>query len=248
MATYAIVDAREIESDRFYVYALLDSSIQDSEYIFQPFYIGKGKGNRAWSHIREHLSAGCNPIKESRIKKIKSKGIEIKVGAWRYFDNEKNALQFESNLISKLGRINNGSGILTNLTLGGDGGTSGIPCSEEKKLAISKANTGKKRSSQYIEQLSQRMRGNSPWNKGKKLSTEYRKKLSESHRGRKQSPESVEARIKPLRGRKRPPEVVAKILATKAQRRAESDPADLKAKASEAAKRAWITRRANKEK
>lgn len=247
MATYAIVDASNlVEVDRFYVYALLDPSLHSEEFTYQPFYIGKGKNGRAWTHVKGHKSAGYNPLKESRIRKIKSGGLEPKVSILEYFDTEEEALTYEANVILSLGRLNNHSGNLTNLTEGGDGGTAGIPCSDAKKAAISLANTGKKRSPEYREKLSQRMKGSVPWNKGKTLSEEYRRKLSESHIGKTQTSESNLKRSLSQSGRLRPPEVVARIVATRKAKQEAMDPEELIIKRSEAAKKAWETKR-NKE-
>lgn len=56
-------------SDMFYVYALVDPRNN------KPFYVGKGKGRRAWHHLRPGGVDG-NPKKQSKIDKIRSMGLE----------------------------------------------------------------------------------------------------------------------------------------------------------------------------
>jgi hypothetical protein len=64
--------------DGFYVYALLDPStsqfiIDNAVLPHHPFYVGKGKGYRAWDHEKEKLSESCNKHKIYKIKEIKEK-------------------------------------------------------------------------------------------------------------------------------------------------------------------------------
>jgi hypothetical protein len=106
----------------YYVYAYIRKS--DGT----PYYIGKGKGNRAYS-----------PHGNIKIPKDKSKIVFLETKL-----SEIGALALERRLIRWWARKNPDGGILLNKTEGGEG-TSGTirPHSEETKLKISLANKGK---------------------------------------------------------------------------------------------------------
>jgi len=109
------------EPHGYYVYAYLREN-------GTPYYIGKGKGRRAWS--KRH-SVFLPP--KNRIVILESGLTEV------------GALAIERRLIRWHGRKSEG-GILYNLTLGGEGSTGyGIrrPCKEETKIKLSEAKKGK---------------------------------------------------------------------------------------------------------
>lgn len=61
---------RSISVNIYYVYQLIDPRNN------KPFYIGEGKGERAWSH--QSFNSGCkNPHKDRIIRKIQSLGLEV---------------------------------------------------------------------------------------------------------------------------------------------------------------------------
>ena len=70
-----------------------------------------------------------------------------------------------------------------NLTEGGEGSIGWIP-SEETKKKISKANTGKKRSEEVKNRLSELKKGVVPWMKGKSHSEEAKTKMSVAKKGK----------------------------------------------------------------
>lgn len=102
--------------DKYYVYAYLRKSTG------QPYYIGKGLGRRAFV---KHCWA--------KTPKDKSQIVFIQRDL-----SESQALDLEKELIRKWGRLNNSTGILLNLTDGGEG-VSGLIHNEDTKTRISRS-------------------------------------------------------------------------------------------------------------
>lgn len=71
---------------KWYVYALCDPETE------QPFYIGKGAGNRMEHHERY---ADANEIKQSRIKEIQDAGKNVLKKKIAEFSDERDALIYE---------------------------------------------------------------------------------------------------------------------------------------------------------
>jgi len=102
--------------NEFYVYLYLR---EDNT----PYYVGKGKGDRAFS----------NQSRRFRKPKDKTKIIFHSENL-----TEEEAFKIEKELITKYGRKNNRTGILRNLTDGGEG-SSGVIISDETKAKMSEA-------------------------------------------------------------------------------------------------------------
>jgi hypothetical protein len=147
-----------------------------------PYYIGKGKGKRAYRRDGRI----CPTPKDD--KKI----IFLKQNL-----TEEESFKHEIYMIAVLGRIDLGTGILRNLTDGGDG-VSGMVVGEETRLKLSSMRKGKpkseehkrkiKESKQNISEETRRKQSESA--KGKKVSDETRRKLSEINKGKIMSLES----------------------------------------------------------
>jgi len=118
-------------NEKYYVYALL----RPTGHIF---YIGKGIAERLFDHEKE--SENGNTIKNHVINKIKRENKTIYYHIFQFFHSEKNAYDFEIELIAKYGRMIDG-GILSNITKGGDGWKGGHHSQEtisklSKKLRV----------------------------------------------------------------------------------------------------------------
>lgn len=122
--------------NKFYVYGLIDPRNA------QPFYIGKGiiKDNqgREFRRIKYHLSlvGSYNRLKNAVIKKLLKQGDEIKFKIFAEKLSEQEAFALEIQLIKQFGRRDIKTGILCNLTDGGEG-VSGHKYSDEFKKKCS---------------------------------------------------------------------------------------------------------------
>ena len=138
-----------------------------------PYYIGKGKGNRAYKKHRKGIG----------VPKDKSRIIFLKQNL-----TEEEAFRHEIYMIAVFGRKDLGTGILHNLTDGGDG-ASGYVFSEETKKKLSEAHKGNTTwlGKTHSEETKRKM---SDTRKGKTLSEETKRKQSEAKKGKTFSEES----------------------------------------------------------
>lgn len=139
----------------YYVYAYLCKSD------YTPYYIGKGKGYRAWA--KEHnVRVPDNPL---RIVIIESGLTDI------------GSLAIERRLIRWYGRKDQGTGILRNITNGGDGAEGRVHSEQTRKL-IGEANSRRI----WKEESKAKIRAH---NQSRKQSPESNKKRSQAMKGRK---------------------------------------------------------------
>lgn len=159
----------------YYTYIYYDPSRNN-----EPIYVGKGKCNRAWAHLK---SSKKHPF-INRLKLMSHNNIIPIIGIYAGLD-EDFALLLEVELISKFGRKDLGKGSLLNLTDGGEG-ISGKTHSQLTRVLIAQANTGKivseetkkkmsisgkgnkkpKFTDKHCENISKSKKGTPAWNKG----------------------------------------------------------------------------------
>lgn len=159
-----------------------------------PFYVGKGKGGRAFCLDRKH-----NPHHQSTVAKYGSKNIRIEVIPC---ESEQEAFDTEVRAIAKLRE----AGVqLCNFTNGGEG-SSGRLHLQETKDRISAKKTGckayfegRKHTEEVKAKMSADRKGKSR-GKGRIFSEEHRARLSQSAKGRqawnKGRPHPLETRVK----------------------------------------------------
>lgn len=96
----------------YYVYELIDPRTGI------PFYVGKGKKNRAYSHLREAISSSKSSSKLLQIREIISSGTTYEVRVVGDHFSESEACDLEVSLIKQYGRRNyDDGGILTNIII-----------------------------------------------------------------------------------------------------------------------------------
>ncbi len=154
--------------NRFYVYVFL------REDRYTPYYVGKGTGRRCF--VKRN---GTNPPRDrDRIVKVKENL------------SEEESFELEKLLIKFWGRKDNNTGILHNLTDGGDG-VSGRVVSEEEIRTKKKNKGGYKLSLETRERMRQRMLRDNPMSNpvsrnklSKPKPAGFREKVSKNQKGK----------------------------------------------------------------
>jgi hypothetical protein len=98
----------------FYVYVLYKPDLT-------PFYVGKGTGSRILNHESDARNTSLRSHKLNVIRAIHRAGRFVVYRLDAFFDQEKDALARERELITEIGRHDLGRGPLTNQTDGGEG-------------------------------------------------------------------------------------------------------------------------------
>lgn len=206
--------------NKFYTYLFLDPrkpgkyNYGNYTFDYEPFYVGKGIGDRYLIHLKETRETAYNPYKFNKIQKILNLNMNIEY----YFINnlsEDEAFKNEIELINLIGRIDLNNGVLTNLTNGGDAPPRFDELREEIKLlkieATRKVNKGRKIS----DETRKKMSGKTPWNKNKTniYSNETLKKMSLSKKGKRyaKATEFKTGQTSPMKGKKHTEESKQKL-------------------------------------
>jgi len=151
----------------YYVYAYIRSQSSKNGYAGSPYYIGKGKGRRLYEKhgIRIPTDRKYIVVLEQNLSEI-------------------GALALERRLIKWWGRINTNTGILRNLTDGGEGSTGAkiihSPESNAKRSATLKGRQKGPNSLEHNKNISKSKKGK----KGKPQTEESKLKNSLSNKGR----------------------------------------------------------------
>lgn len=130
-----------VVDNTYYLYFYLDprkhnfhnypqNSIVSCVFDYEPFYVGKGKGNRKFHHLREVESfiktnsfptKSYNKHKFYKIKQIKDDGYEPIIRVYLFNMPHEVACEYEKYYINLIGRSDLNLGPLVNLTDGGEG-------------------------------------------------------------------------------------------------------------------------------
>lgn len=189
----------------YYCYALMNEG--------EPFYIGKGKGQRAYCHVNR--SNNGRTRKDRKIQKLLREGGEITPVILLDGLSEEEAFHLEHVLIHLIGRTPRGP--LLNMTDGGEG-VSGLvfseqhrlriarsamrPCKEETKRKISRTLLGHVHSGETRKKLRKTPEQREAVRKsltGRKFTENHKKNLSEAQRRRwmkKEEQEKASERMK----------------------------------------------------
>lgn len=197
---------------RFYVYMWLREKDSKTALAGTPYYIGKGNGKRATDGRRKGI-----PKNKENIVIVESNL------------SEEAAFALEIELIKKYGRKDIKTGILINLSDGGEG-QSGYRHTEETKARIGKSGTGLKRSDQFREDVRARVTGENNPMFGKTFTEEEIHKMSlammgenNPFYGRTHSDESIRKMSDAKRGKKQTPEHIAAVKETR-KKNSEANP------------------------
>ena len=131
---------------QFYTYVLLDPRKPGTyrygrwKFDYEPFYVGKGKGGRAFDHLREFdVERSPNKHKKNKIRAIFNAGLEPIIKIQKHDIDEATAFELEAKLIHTIGCGKLGP--LTNFTNSCDGraGYKHTAQTREKLSALSKS-------------------------------------------------------------------------------------------------------------
>lgn len=194
---------RMSEEQNYYVYIYLDPR-KTGEYTYtlpsgkvltlghEPFYVGKGTGDRKNHHKREAQKLDKKARRLSIIRKLSKEGREPIIKQTSKA-TESMALAFEIDLIAGIGRLNTKEGPLCNVS-GGGGGVSGMKHTEETKARIQAAMKKRVLSAEHRKRIGEA-------NRGKVRTEEMKRRVSEANTGRTHTKAELAKMSKALKGR-----------------------------------------------
>jgi hypothetical protein len=169
-----------------YVYQLIDPRNG------QPFYVGEGKEQRAWSHLI--FASGCiNPHKDRTIKKIQSLGLEVVIKIVKRNLTKNESIKYEEQLIEEIG-LDNLTNICKNanppILVGEQNGFYGKSHTDANKKKCGDANRGKNNKTEAgAESISKSMKAR--WKNP--VTRENQIQSLKNRKGEKRSPEAIES-------------------------------------------------------
>lgn len=141
----------------------------------EPFYIGKGKGLRAYNLRQRSIHF------KNRIEHIKAQGATAEVHFLCKDVDEELAFLCEAEAIDLYGRRDLGKGPLLNYTDGGDGHSNP---SAEARNKMRMTHLGKQKSAEHRAKLKNCRNGEPSWNKGIPMSEESKAKMAFTKTGK----------------------------------------------------------------
>jgi len=154
--------------NNYYVYAYLDPRKYgrfsydglEFSFLYEPFYIGKGKNKQMYSHLREKVTNTENRFKFRKINKIKELGYEPIIITLLVNLTEENAFNLEKEFIKIIGRrCNDKSAPLTNIAIGGSAPPKFYDLPINKQKEIRKKFSDKTYSKETIEKRTKHLIG-----------------------------------------------------------------------------------------
>ena len=180
-----------------YVYLYLDTRPHKNN---EAFYVGKGKNDRCFFHLKENWRNTKNYTKHSIINAIQKGGYEPKIIKIISNISETMALDIEQFIIDSFGTIKKQDGPLTNLVTEGWKRTYGTKEDAYRKISEAQKKNWSDPSSIYNDpefrkRFFRDMSGDNNPNYGNRWSDEQKKHLSEYRKGRCSGGENSNAKV-----------------------------------------------------